>query len=383
LTGAATASFTYDGDGKQVKSIVGGVTTYYVGQHYEKKGTTVTKYYFAGATRLAVRTNGTLSFLLGDHLGSSSVTTNASGVKTASALYKAWGETRYSSGALGTDYKFTGQREQAELGLYFYGARWFDPSIGRFTSPDTMIPSTQGTQAWDRYAYVNNNPVRYNDPTGHMITGDGPSHFDHTNADTDPCLLYGADDPRCPTSQQQGGGGGSVCSPEHWSILCGNPDPTYVGGGWANSDKVYPQSQAVDNMMADKTGVWITDLILLLHDLFAIPAGGTLSARMNGAYAQVAVLYEVHENQFGAYTVVTDAWLNNRTNSPLTLENIVANTGTYSGIRLEPTSMLQIADNNNAHLFLPNLIATSITFYLSSQIQITLPIPQSPQFQVP
>ena len=170
VTGAATASFTYDGDGKQVKSIVGGVTTYYVGQHYEKKGTTVTKYYFAGATRLAVRTNGTLSYLLGDHLGSSSVTTNANGVKTASALYKAFGETRYSSGALGTDYKFTGQREQAELGLYFYGARWFDPSLGRFTSPDTIVPTgTQGTQAWDRYAYVNNNPVRYNDPTGHMI----------------------------------------------------------------------------------------------------------------------------------------------------------------------------------------------------------------------
>jgi RHS repeat-associated protein len=174
VSGSAVASFVYDGDGKQVKSIVGGVTTYYVGQHYEKKGTTVTKYYFAGATRLAVRTNGTLSYLLGDHLGSSSVTTNASGVKTASALYKAFGETRYSSGALGTDYKFTGQREQAEIGLYFYGARWYDSSLGRFTSPDTMIPSTQGVQAWDRYAYANNNPVRYTDPTGHMVDeGDG------------------------------------------------------------------------------------------------------------------------------------------------------------------------------------------------------------------
>ena len=178
LIGAVTASFVgvypersrRDADGKQVKSTVSGTTTYYVGQHYQKKGTTVTKYYFAGATRLAVRTGGTLSYLLGDHLGSSSVTTNASGVKTASALYKAFGETRYSSGALGTDYKFTGQREQAELGLYFYGARWFDPSLGRFTSPDTIVPTgTQGTQAWDRYAYVNNNPVRYNDPTGHCV----------------------------------------------------------------------------------------------------------------------------------------------------------------------------------------------------------------------
>jgi len=147
-----------------------------VGSHYEVTNGVVTKYYFAGATRLAVRTNGTLSYLLGDHLGSSSVTTNASGVKTASALYKAFGETRYSSGALGTDYKFTGQREEASIGLYFYGARWYDSSLGRFTSADTMIPSAQGVQAWDRYAYANNNPVRYNDPTGHSVTqGDGGS----------------------------------------------------------------------------------------------------------------------------------------------------------------------------------------------------------------
>lgn len=47
-------------------------------------------------------------------------------------------------------------------------ARWFNPSLGRFLSPDTIVPtSTQGTQAWDRYAFVNNNPVRYTDPTGH------------------------------------------------------------------------------------------------------------------------------------------------------------------------------------------------------------------------
>jgi RHS repeat-associated protein len=178
VTGASTANFYYDADGAQVKTTVNGVTTYYVGNHYEVKNSVVTKYYFAGATRLAVRTNGTLSYLLGDHpstslrtsIGSSSVTTDANGVKTAAALYKAFGETRFSAGNLGTDYKFTGQREEASLGIYFFNARWFDPSLGRFTSPDTIVPtSTQGTQAWDRYAFVNNNPVRYNDPTGHGI----------------------------------------------------------------------------------------------------------------------------------------------------------------------------------------------------------------------
>jgi RHS repeat-associated protein len=199
VTVASTANFVYDADGAQGKTVVNGVTTYYVGNHYiiplrdEVKNSVVTKYYFAGTTRLAVRTNGTLSFLLGDHIGSSSVTTDANGVKTASALYreaspkrsggdKAFGETRFreapckgSAGNLGTDYKFTGQREEASLGIYFFNARWFDPSLGRFTSPDTIVPtSTQGTQAWDRYAFVNNNPVRYNDPTGHSAwQGDG------------------------------------------------------------------------------------------------------------------------------------------------------------------------------------------------------------------
>jgi RHS repeat-associated protein len=169
VTGAATASFSYDADDKQVIGTVNGVTTYYVGQHYEKKSGVVSKYYFAGATRLAVRTGGTLSFLLGDHLGSSSVRTDSNGALSAQELYKAFGESRYAYGSLGTDYKFTGQRSETSLGIYFFQSRWFDPSLGRFLSPDSIIPTqTQGTQAWDRYAFVNNNPVRYNDPTGHM-----------------------------------------------------------------------------------------------------------------------------------------------------------------------------------------------------------------------
>ena len=91
-----------------------------MGNHYEVKSTIVTKYYFAGATRLAVRTGDTLSFLLADHIGSSSVTTDANGGYSAEALYKAFGETRYTLGNLNTDYHFTGQREEVSLGIYWF-----------------------------------------------------------------------------------------------------------------------------------------------------------------------------------------------------------------------------------------------------------------------
>ena len=48
----------------------------------------------------------------------------------------------------------------------FYNARWYDPALGRFAQADSIVPG--GVQGLDRYAYVNNNPLRYNDPTGHM-----------------------------------------------------------------------------------------------------------------------------------------------------------------------------------------------------------------------
>jgi RHS repeat-associated protein len=169
VSGAATASFVYDGDGKRVLAIEGGTTTVFIGNYFEWSGTAVNavRYYYAGTTRLAMRRgSGSVTWLLGDHLGSTSVSYDG-----ASALhqgYKPWGETRF--GEVGTPYQFTGQYRQASLGLDFFNARWYDPALGRFVQADTLIPeASQGTQAWDRYAFVNNNPVRYNDPTGHDV----------------------------------------------------------------------------------------------------------------------------------------------------------------------------------------------------------------------
>lgn len=176
--GTTIATFSYDGDGKRVKSVMDGETTLFVGEHYEEVvGGSVTKYYNAGKTRVALRKDGTLSFILGDHLNSSSLTTNASGIKTAVLQYKAWGEARYWFNSLPTRHTFTGQYSYMDdpatsgategFGLMYYGARWYDPVLGRFTQPDTIVPS--GPQGYDRYAYTSNNPVRYVDPTGHFV----------------------------------------------------------------------------------------------------------------------------------------------------------------------------------------------------------------------
>ena len=169
------ATFVYDGGGKQVKSTINGVTTYYVGQHYKKEGTVVTKYYYAGAERIAMRQGGVLYYIFGDHLGSTAVVKNTQGGKTE-LRYTAWGTTRYEYGSTPTDRRYTGQREVDDVGLYFYNARWYDPALGRFIQADTIVPEAGNPQAWDRYAYANNNPTNSTDPTGHRACADVDSY---------------------------------------------------------------------------------------------------------------------------------------------------------------------------------------------------------------
>ncbi len=113
-----------------------------------------------------MREGGTLYYMLSDHLGSTSLTLNASGQLLSELRYKAWGEVRYRAGVTLTEYTFTGQYSNVnDFGLFFYNARWYDPALARFTRADTLVPA--GVQGYDRYAYTSNNPVRYTDPSGH------------------------------------------------------------------------------------------------------------------------------------------------------------------------------------------------------------------------
>jgi len=76
--------------------------------------------------------------------------------------YKAFGETKYESGTYNDNHKFTG-KELDETGLYYFGARYYDKGIGRFTSCD---PANSGHS----YNYTPSNPTNFSDPMGLMYS---------------------------------------------------------------------------------------------------------------------------------------------------------------------------------------------------------------------
>ncbi len=128
--------------------------------------------YTLGSQQVALRQGGVLTCLHGDHLGSASLATDASGAKIvhSDTRYYPYGVTRPGLAGTGlpTDRRFTGQREETGLGFYDYGARPYDPTLGRFLQADTLVPNPGNPQSLNRYAYTLNNPLRYTDPSGHF-----------------------------------------------------------------------------------------------------------------------------------------------------------------------------------------------------------------------
>jgi hypothetical protein len=98
-------------------------------------------YYYAGSQRVAMRVSDGMSdtvyYLHGDHLGSTSLTTDEAGEVVARVLYYPYGETRWMTGTLTTDYGFTGQRQDSYTQLILMGARWYDAQTGRWICPLT------------------------------------------------------------------------------------------------------------------------------------------------------------------------------------------------------------------------------------------------------
>jgi RHS repeat-associated protein len=109
----------------------------------------------------------TITYYHNDLAGSPVAATNASGQVIWRESYRPYGE-RLTNSAASTDNKiyFTSRRQDAETGLVYMGARYYDPVIGRFISTDPKQFDEQNPQLFNRYAYANNNPYKYRDPDG-------------------------------------------------------------------------------------------------------------------------------------------------------------------------------------------------------------------------
>jgi RHS repeat-associated protein len=93
--------------------------------------------------------------------------------------YKPFGEEYLITETVGNDHKFVGKEQDQETGLYYFGARYMEPMIGRFISTDPVGPVDPASgkvnmkvinspQGLNHYAYALNNPYRYVDPDGRI-----------------------------------------------------------------------------------------------------------------------------------------------------------------------------------------------------------------------
>ncbi len=187
--GSTTTTMEYDYAGARVKKTSGSSVTLYPFPGYEiAPDLSKTKYFRAGteivgSKRWAVGTGCdtnpppescfTKFFYHSDHLGGINVITDKDGARVQLDEYDPWGKiSRHWSANTPppeVEKRFTGKVFDAETGLYYYGARYYDPELARFISPDPIVPQATDPQTLNRYSYTINNPVKYIDPSGHSF----------------------------------------------------------------------------------------------------------------------------------------------------------------------------------------------------------------------
>ncbi len=100
-----------------------------------------------------------------DHLGSPIMGRSMDGETLWGRHYEPYGSQDQAPGDPASP-GYTGHLEERDSGLVYAGARWYDPRIGRFMSPDPVGFSVSNPVSFNRYAYANNNPISYFDPFG-------------------------------------------------------------------------------------------------------------------------------------------------------------------------------------------------------------------------
>ncbi|WP_298609873.1 RHS repeat-associated core domain-containing protein [uncultured Thiobacillus sp.] len=167
-------TYQYDHLGRRISKMSNGVTTYYryngddIDAEYSATWSETARYVHGPSTddplmRLTGNTSdpsATAIYYHQDGIGSVVATSDQAGNIVAAQVFDAWGNRVQSTGSI-AQYGYTG-REPDQTGLIYYRARYYDPVLGRFISRDPAgMPD-----GVNRYAYVNNNPVNFTDPSG-------------------------------------------------------------------------------------------------------------------------------------------------------------------------------------------------------------------------
>jgi len=173
----STATYTYNGDGLKVRRVGPNGTVNY----YHDGSRPIWETNSAGAMT-AQYDRDTFGNLLSrrdsanvrhyfhfDALGSTTALTNASGAVSATMLYDAWGNQRATTGSGHGNYRFTGSERDTTTGLYHMGARFYDPTVGRWLSEDPIQDTHFEPATLNFYAYALNNPALHTDPEGKAV----------------------------------------------------------------------------------------------------------------------------------------------------------------------------------------------------------------------
>ncbi|QTL97138.1 hypothetical protein GM661_03685 [Iocasia frigidifontis] len=190
--GELKVEYSYDADGKRIVSDTEEGITHFVFNYsgkviYEESigsdgENKVTSYVYALSKQLArvegvIGGEGEVIYYHYDNLGSTRLMTDEDGEVVFDQDYLPFGGDLAVVGDLepqndvGESYKYTGQRQEVSIGFYYYGARFYDPGIGRFISEDSYAGELVNPQGQNIYVYVMNNPMKYVDPTGHDALG--------------------------------------------------------------------------------------------------------------------------------------------------------------------------------------------------------------------
>ncbi len=175
-----TIAYGYDSDGKRITKTVNGTTYnyHYLGDQLVELTWGGNKLHFTydSTGPLSVNYNGTEYFYVKNAQGDVTGLVNASGTRVVTYTYDAWGNPLSTTGSMATTLgeqnplRYRGYVYDTETGLYYLQSRYYNPGWGRFINADNQVSAGSDLIGMNLFAYCENNPCNYADPTGHFLS---------------------------------------------------------------------------------------------------------------------------------------------------------------------------------------------------------------------